>query len=184
MIAKRKFARRRRMNPRFVAILAALALTVGIAVGGTVAFLIDKTESVTNEFTPSSSSVEIDEDFNGTVKKNVTAVNTGDIPVYIRILLVTYRVDENGARIGGSAQIPDFIPGDGWIEKNGYYYYHAPVAPGMSPDTPLIGEDGITLIEYEDADGGRQVVEVIAEAIQAQPESAVRDAWGFVPGGE
>lgn len=184
MSVKKRFARRRRLNPRFAAILAVLALTVGIAVGGTVAFLIDRTEPVENRFAPSSATVEIEEEFDGTVKKNVTAVNTGDIPVYIRILLVTYRVNETGERIGGEAQIPPFTPGSGWIHRDGYYYYSAPVDPGRTPDTPLIGEDGITLIEYEDADGGRQVVEVIAEAIQAQPESAVRDAWGFVPGGE
>ncbi len=182
MNAKRKFARRRRMNPRFVAILAVLVLMVGIAVGGTVAYLIDKTDPVENQFTPSTVTVEIEEEFSGTMKKNVTAKNTGNIPVYIRILLVTYRVNEAGERIGGAAVIPTFTPGDGWTLIDGYYYYGKPVDPDKTPDVPLIGEDGIILTEYEDPDGGKQVVEVIAEAIQAEPEDAVLAAWGFVPG--
>ena len=31
---------------------------------------------------------------------------------------------------------------------------------------------------YNDADGGKQVIEVMAEAIQSVPEDAVKAAWG------
>lgn len=31
---------------------------------------------------------------------------------------------------------------------------------------------------YTDADGGKQVIEVMAEAIQAEPARAVGEAWG------
>ena len=42
----------------------------------------------------------------------------------------------------------------------------------------MIGEDGITLVSsYTDSDGGRQVIEVIAEAIQSVPADAVEQAW-------
>lgn len=41
----------------------------------------------------------------------------------------------------------------------------------------MIGNDGITLVEYTDADGGRQVIEVIAEAIQSVPASVVAENW-------
>ena len=34
---------------------------------------------------------------------------------------------------------------------------------------------------YTDVDGGKQVIEVMAEAIQSQPDDAVRQAWGIVP---
>ena len=37
----------------------------------------------------------------------------------------------------------------------------------------------MTLIgSYTDADGGKQVIEVMAEAIQSVPEDAVKAAWG------
>ena len=41
----------------------------------------------------------------------------------------------------------------------------------------MIGNDGITLVKYTDADGGRQVIEVIAEAIQSVPTSVVTVYW-------
>ena len=31
---------------------------------------------------------------------------------------------------------------------------------------------------YMDADGGRQAIDVMAEAIQSVPEAAVKEAWG------
>ena len=31
---------------------------------------------------------------------------------------------------------------------------------------------------YDDVDGGKQAVDVMAEAIQSAPEKAVADAWG------
>ena len=32
--------------------------------------------------------------------------------------------------------------------------------------------------EYQDADGGKQVIEVIAEAIQSVPTTVVAEKWG------
>ena len=79
--------------------------------------------------------------------------------------------------IGGTAAIPNFTPGEGWVEHDGFYYYTKPVAPDKTPAANLI--DTITLTgSYNDADGGKQVIEVMAEAIQSQPETAVGEAWG------
>ena len=91
--------------------------------------------------------------------------------------LVTYRVNEKGERIGGTATIPGFTLGNGWFAKDGFYYYNKPVAPDAKPANDLIGSSGIALKEYTDADGGRQVIEVIAEAIQSVPTSVVADNW-------
>ena len=45
------------------------------------------------------------------------------------------------------------------------------------PENALI--ESITLkMEYQDTDGGHQAMDVMAEAIQSQPEAAVREAWG------
>ena len=45
------------------------------------------------------------------------------------------------------------------------------------PETDLISE--ITLEDaYDDSDGGKQVIEVMAEAIQSVPDEAVGEAWG------
>ena len=117
------------------------------------------------------------ESFNGTVKSNVNVKNTGDTEAYIRVKLVTYRTNDDGQHIGGTAEIPAFTPGTGWVSYGGYYYYTKPVAPNGSPENALISS--ITLTgSYNDADGGHQAIDVMAEAIQSGPAQAVGEAWG------
>lgn len=158
-------------------VLVSFLLIAVVAIGTTLAYLVTKTDDVRNTFRPSQVSCEVTEDFNGSTKSNVNVQNTGDTTAYIRVKLVTYRVNDEGDHIGGSADIPAFNPGTGWVENSGYYYYTKPVAPKASPDNPLI--DSIELTgEYNDADGGKQVIEVMAEAIQSEPEEAVGTAWG------
>ena len=162
-----------------VLVASVLVLLLAVA-GGTMAWLIANTGPVVNSFTPAHVSCAVTEDFDGTIKRSVNVTNTGDIDAYIRVKLVTYRVNEQGQHIGGTATIPPFAPGANWVEDDGYYYYTRPVAPGQTPETNLI--DTITLSSpYTDADGGKQVIEIIAEAIQSVPEEAVKDAWGVVP---
>ena len=155
-----------------------LLLLFTASVGGTLAFLTTQTAPVVNTFQPSHISCEVTEQFDGTVKSSVNVRNTGDTTAFLRVRLVTYRVNAQGQRIGGTAQIPAFTPGENWLKIDDCYYYAHPVAPGKSPASPLIGAEGIRLTDYIDADGGRQVIEVIAEAIQSEPTSAVQQAWG------
>ena len=151
-----------------------LLLIVLMTVGGTVAYLAATPKAVENTFNPSSVDVEIEEEFDGTEKTNINVTNTGDIDVYVRVKLVTYRVMESDGkdeRIGGTATSPAFTLGTDWVQgSDGFYYYTKLVAPGQSPSAPLA--DSITLVTYTDADGGRQAIDVIAEAIQPQPKSA------------
>lgn len=158
-----------------VLVVSLLALLLVVA-GGTLAWLTAQ-DSVSNTFTPAHVSCEVKEKFDGTVKSNVNVTNTSDIAAFIRVKLVTYRVNDAGQRIGGKAEI-DFTPGTGWVKYGDFYYYTLPVEPGKQPKTDLIGAEGITLVRYTDADGGKQVIEVMAEAIQSQPARAVQQAWG------
>ena len=164
------------LNKLQLLILSLLVVTT-VTVGGTVAYLTTKTEPVTNTFTPSKVTGEVTEEFDGTVKKNIQVENTGDIAVYVRVKLVTYRVNDAGDHIGGVATIPGFTLGTDWVEYNGYYYYTVPVEPNHS-SASLTDKNGIKLREYDDADGGKQVIEVMAEVIQSEPAEAVGEAWG------
>lgn len=166
----------RKSREKLVVLLISLILLT-LTVGTTVAFIIDKTQNVKNVFNPSRVTCEVTEDFDGETKKNVNVENTSDVSVYVRVKLVTYRVNDNNQLIGGTADIPGFTPGEGWFQKDGFYYYNKPVAAGEKPAADLIGESGIKLIEYTDADGGKQVIEVMAEAIQSEPENVVQDSW-------
>lgn len=152
-----------------------IGLLVCLTIGGTVAWLVSSSEPVKNTFIPGIVETEVTESFDGTTKTDVNAVNKGNIDAYIRIKLVTYRVNEQGQQIGGTAKIPAFTLGEGWFLKDGYYYYKLPVAPGASPAADLA--ESIKLTSYDDVDGGKQVIEVMAEAIQSLPESTVADTW-------
>lgn len=158
-------------------LIVALALILTVAVGGTVAYLATKTDSKVNTFTPSQVSCEVTENFDGTNKEKVNVTNTSNIDAFIRIKLVTYRVNEDGQHIGGLAEIPEFTPGEGWVKYGEYYYYTKPVAPGASPAADLISSIALTE-SYKDVDGGKQAIDVMAEAIQSVPEAAVKAAWG------
>lgn len=169
--------RRKRRSKKTGMLFLSLLLVIGMVVGGTVAWLSTKSAPITNTFLPSKVACEVTESFDGKTKSNVNVTNTGDIDAYIRVKLATYRVNDEGDHIGGIAKIPDFTPGAGWVENGDYYYYTKPVAPDKQPADALISS--IDLIgSYTDADGGKQAIDVMAEAIQSVPENAVKAAWG------
>lgn len=180
---------RKRHSMKTGTLLFSLLLIVTLAIGGTLAWLTVNTAPVENTFTPALVDCEVSEKFSGITKKDVTVINTSDVDAYLRVKLVTYRIkeaQENPEHIGGTATIPSFTPGEGWVKSGEYYYYKYAVAPGAKPAHDLIGSDGIQLVAYNDADGGVQVIEVMAEAIQAQGvdsngTKAVVLAWGVDP---
>ncbi len=163
------------LNGRLTAMVIATVMLLALAIGGTVAWLTSSTGPVTNTFTPSHVSCEVTEDFNGTVKSNVNVKNTSDIPAFIRVKLVTYRTNDAGQHIGGTAGL-NFTPAadSGWVAYNGYYYYTQPVDPQQNTANLI---ESITLSSYNDADGGHQAIDVMAEAIQGMPATAVQEAW-------
>ena len=166
---------------RLAMMVLSVVLLLGVAIGGTIAWLSTKTTPVTNTFTPAEVTCEVEENFdeNTGVKTKVNVTNTGNIDVYIRVKLVTYRTNDTGQHIGGTADLPEFTLGKDWVKHGEYYYYTLPVEPNAQPHTNLA--DSMTLeksYKDEDADGGKQALDVMAEAIQSAPEKAVGEAWG------
>lgn len=180
---KRKYKKLRKP----VKLVISLLVLVCVSVGGTVAYLTSK-GSVTNKFTVATVDTKVDEDFDGKKKSNITAKNTGDVPAFVRIKLVTYRINSNGDPIGGKAEIDKdhfTLDSNYWFEVNDCYYYKCPVDPNVTIKPTLTGDGYIELKEYsKDSDGGKQVIEVIAEAIQASPVEAVQEAWGQTVGSD
>ena len=164
---------------RLAMMVLSIVLLLGVAIGGTIAWLSTKTTPVTNTFTPAKVTCEVEEKFDKTtgVKTDVNVKNNGNIAVYIRVKLVTYRTNDDGQHIGGTADLPKFNLGENWVEYGKYYYYTLPVSPGGKPDANL-AEKMTLMSSYEDADGGKQAIDVMAEAIQSEPEKAVGEAWG------
>lgn len=163
---------------RLTTMVIATVLLLALAIGGTVAWLSTKDAPIQNKFLPTKVTCEVTEVFDGStgVKSNVNVKNTGTINAFIRVKLVTYRTNDQGQHIGGTASTPNFSPGADWVLYDGYYYYTKPVAPEEKPEADLISS--ITLESYTDVDGGHQAIDVMAEAIQSVPEDAVKAAWG------
>lgn len=154
-------------NKRTVALLVSLMVLLTVAVGVTVAYIIDRTESVENTFTPSRVACEV---LKGT-NHSYTVKNIGDTTAYIRAsVLVNWK--NNDGHI--YAKAPEFkvTLGDGWFQgSDGYFYYTKAAAAGTKTDTALTVE---VLTEKPD-DSLELVVEVIASAVQATTEAV--EAW-------
>ena len=83
------------LSKRKILLVVACILLSAATFGGTLAYILTNTTSLTNKFTPAQISCEILEDFsNGTVKKDVCVQNTGDSPAYIRVKLLPYWYDK------------------------------------------------------------------------------------------
>ena len=170
--------RRVRGASRPLALLLPMLLLFALAVGGTMALLIDRTGTVKNTFTPGTVTPEIDEDFDGAVKENVRIRNTGNAPGFVRAVLTVNWVDNAGNVLAPAEEGTDYtiegLPGTGWFVKDGFYYYSSAVEDGGATGNlftrcaPVAGAAPA---------GGHLQVSIAAQAVQATAD-AVADAWG------
>ena len=166
-----------RLNRAAVLIMAVLLL-LGAAVGTTVAFLIDKTEPVTNTFTYAKVSCEVTESFTNNKKDNVQVKNAGTTDAYIRATYVVNWVDAQG---NIAASVPEVYrytltesTDSSWTKgTDGFFYYTLPVAPGASTEGSLLTCE----VTYPENPEYTLSVEILAQAIQSAPEKAVQEAW-------
>ncbi|MBQ1955933.1 MAG: hypothetical protein II350_09390 [Clostridia bacterium] len=178
---------RRRKRKRLLLLTLSIALLLGVAGGATFAYLISNGGSVENSFLPGEVLCSVDDNF--------AVTNDGNVDAYIRAAVVVNWGNAAGD-INGFAPVQQIIDdqnsvvtsgdyeltlGDGW-EKIGEYYYYKSVVPfeGAAEKTTPVVE----VKQHGTApDGFNLVVEVIAEAIQAEgtngTKTAVEDAWGI-----
>lgn len=159
--------------------LVALLLLLCCTVAGTLAYLVDSTDPVTNTFTPAHVSTEVNEDFDGITKSNVTIKNTGDIDAYIRAAVIINWADANGNVYGGGTPVEgtDYtapVLQNGWIKVGDYYYYTSAVPAGSSTGTLFAPIE--QLKTCKDTNYGLQVT-ILADGIQAEPVHVVADVW-------
>ena len=166
---------------RKILLFAACILLFADSFDGTLAYIITNTTSITNKFTPAQVSCEILEDFSdGISKKDVRVQNTGDAPAYIRVKLLPYWYDkENDTIIAKTSWTPSFTPDVEWVlGEDGYWYYTYPVNPGECTSALIPS----LALDQDDVSLARQVLEIIASCIQAEPADAVKDAWSGTNG--
>ena len=174
-----------RRPKRLATLLVSLLLVLGVAVGGTVAFLSTRTDSKENTFTPSKVTCEVTETFNNNVKSQVAVKNTGDTTAFIRAAInVTWMSNQDAANQTVSAKVPvkdtdysiTFAKNTNWIQgADGYYYYQLPVDPQGS--TEVLIEECKLQENASVPDGYHLSVEIVASAIQSAPYSVVQSMW-------
>lgn len=162
-----------------IALLASLLL-MACAISGTLAFLVDKDDPVTNIFTPSKVTTKVVEDFKDGVKSNVKIQNTGDTTAWIRAAVVITWQDESGnvygqAPVEGSDYSINYSNTDWVAGDDGFYYYTEPVEATK--------ETGVLISECKVKDGANipenysLCVEIICSGLQYKPASVFNENW-------
>lgn len=184
---KRSRRKQNRKNHKLVVLLTSLGLLMTAGVAGTVMYLYTPVYDVTNTFTFGQVPPEVEEDFDGTVKKDVYFTNTGDVDAYIRAAIIVNWVDEDDNIYGGQAITKDdYImtlnlnagtDDDGyWKEQGNYYYWTEVVKPGQSTGILI---DECRLSENANVPEGCTLsVDIVAQTIQTTPDQAIVESWG------
>lgn len=159
-------------------LLVAIVLLLGVAVGTTVAYLIDRTTPIENKFEYAKTDVTVTEDFDGTTKQNVQVWNNSNIPVYIRATYVANWVDAKGNIVTSVPTEYDYQltenPNGTWVKgKDGYYYYKDPVPADGKTEGSLL----YCKVTYPENPEYTLNVEILATAIQSEPKDAVEAVW-------
>lgn len=169
------------------AVLSAALILLGVLiVGSTVAYLLDRTGTITNRFVAGDIKIFVMETTanpTGTepgIKKNVKIKNIGELPVRVRAKLVITWKNEAGEVW---AELPekdeDFVlefadgePGKDWIELGElvYLYYPGVLESGV-PTKALI--KSCRPIGNRAPEGYHLSVDILAQAIQAYPLSEI-----------
>ena len=172
-----------RMN-RTAVLLIAIILLISTAVGSTVAFLATKTEPVENSFEYANVSCEVTQNCDTDGSSIVQVKNTGTISAYIRAAVVANWIDADG---NIAASVPEGYSYDltcssgSWVQGNdGFFYYLLPVAPGALTEGSLL----TCTVTCPATPEYTLSVEVLAEAIQSTPASAVNEAWNVEVDGD
>lgn len=159
---------------RKAALILSLCLIFALAVGTTFALLKASTAPVQNTFTAAKSETYIDEVLEGSQKTSIKVKNTGTATSYVRVKLVCNWVDKDGNVSATPAPVPTITNSD-WFVKDGIYYYTTPVAPNDKTSNLL---NGNPIKQPEGAPEGYHLeVTVLAESIQAAPDTAVQQSW-------
>lgn len=178
-----QYRRRKRLNKRTTILLASLALIIGLAVGTTLAYIFTSSPQVTNTFEPAWVDCEIQEYFpNSQEKKDIQIKNTGNVDAYIRVRLLYNWINEDDEIVTKPAgyehtTVSAANLGEGWNASNTFYYYTYKVKPEELTSVML------NIPIKQTAGGGdyRLRVDVIAEAIQADPKTTAEYKWGINP---
>lgn len=162
-------------------LILAVALLLTVVIGGTIAWLAANSGPVTNAFTPAYVTSEVNETFLNNIKSDVKIENTGNIDAYIRVALVPTWENEDKSVAPVTASLSDLYivwgdtyNADWFLGSDGYYYFKAPVAEGYFTSILI---KSATVNNNATSQKYKMNLQILCEAIQSVPASAVESAW-------
>lgn len=166
------------MKHKRIWILAAL-LVVVIICGEAGAYMRKQSQTLENEFIPAKIDCRVEETYTSSVKSEIKVQNTSNIDAYLRVRIVSYWITPEGNIVYKASEKISFDENSSyWIEdeSNSTYYYRYKVAPNEFTEDLLA--NGKTIVLREDKeDNTLLVVDILPEAIQAEPSEVVINAW-------
>ena len=163
--------------------LVALLVLLCCTVAGTLAYLVDKSGPVTNTFEPAYVTTAVDEKFDGTTKSEVKIKNTGNIDAYIRAAVIINWADANGNVSATPVKDGDYVikydSSNTWKKIGDYWYYTKPVAADSLTEKALI--ESCTPVAGKAPEGYNLQVTILADGIQSEPLTAIKEAWHVDP---
>ena len=104
-----------------------------------------------------------------TVKESIKIQNTGNIPAYLRVKLITHWEDSKGNVVGLESEKLNFKTTDNWIydSKNDVYYYKYVVNP--TDDAVQFLDDGSYIIMHQIEIEYESVMYVYYQVLQHNP---------------
>lgn len=172
-------------------LIASLAVLLTATVGSTAAWLVSKPAAVENNFVPGKVACQVLENFGtesgASVKRDVRVQNTGNTDAYIRVLLVFTWKDDAGNIFSNKPQegkdyqiVMDDLTD--WIMQESdagvYFYYKKPVAPGAETGVLIDSLRQIPGVTGPENGKYKLSVDILADAVQADPPEAVEESWG------
>lgn len=189
---------RRNVSNKTVAILLALVLAIGCAVGGTLAWLISKTNPVVNTFTYGDINIDLKEDTKGpytiTPGKNITKDPKVTVKANSEACWLFVKVEEENwptlADANGTKKVSYSIA-DGWTAlKNQTDVYYREVAATTADtsfdvlkDNTVTVRDTLTKDEVNKLKNSSKPTQLTFTAYAVQKDSidTATDAWAKIP---
>lgn len=184
---------RRNVSNKTVAILLALVLAIGCAVGGTLAWLISQTESVVNTFTYGDIDIDLTET-TGTEYKIIPGVNISKDPKVTvtagsEACWLFVKVEKENWNDKVTYEIAD-----GWTKGDGTkipanVYYREVAANDEAQEFPVLKGDKVTVSKELTKDEVNKLknsskptqLTFTAYAVQKDSSDTAADAWAKIP---
>lgn len=147
-----------------LALLLSMILIFTCVVGGTLAYLFAKTDSITDTFEPAQVSCTVDDAFS-------TVTNESETSVWLRVsITAVFRSTTDSSAVHWQSPTLTVDLGENWQLVDGFYYYKTSIDAGGIVNLPAFEASG-------SVDGFEIEKQVLAEVIQSAPLDAVQSSW-------